>query len=221
MKQEHDSVSEFLREYPGLSRAPTRGSEIILRGTFEFSAQHPKGERIDDSYELEIVIPGNFPKRSPTVTEVAPQHFRKIPRNADHHVNRDGTLCLGSPLRLLHEINKEPTLNGFVKRCLIPYLYAISLKAKRRGPLIFNELAHGKDGVLADYLDIFKVDSPQQVIRALELIGMKKRIANKKPCPCNCGKRLGRCSFRFKVNNIRKMSSRSWFKGHARNLDAD
>ena len=56
-----------------------------------------------------------------------------------------------------------------------------------------------------------------QITHAIQLLGIKKRIANKRSCPCGCGKRLGACPFHHKLNEFRKMAPVSWFKAHALN----
>lgn len=154
-------------------------------------------------------MPGDFPSGVPKVKELA----GKIPRDGKHHVNPDDTLCLGSPLRLRMLIRDEPTLSGFASNCMVPYLYWISTKRFAVG-----ELAHGDAGIMADYMTLFGLSDPRQIIPALELLGMKKRIANKRPCPCNCGVRLGRCNIRFALNRFRSVAPRSWFRAHIRSF---
>jgi hypothetical protein len=193
---------------------PSRGEELKIKGFFEFSAQPINGIEIRDTYELEITIPNGFPKDIPEVKEVG----RKIPRNAMYHINIDDTLCLGSPIRLLKKISQHPNLSGFTETCLIPYLYAVSYKLKFGGEFIFGELAHDKPGIIDDYLNLFGLKYPEQVIETLVLLGIKKRVANKAPCPCSCGLRLGKCRFRYKVNELRKMANRSWFRNHVKYL---
>ncbi|MBK8091525.1 MAG: hypothetical protein IPK32_05950 [Verrucomicrobiaceae bacterium] len=124
----------------------------------------------------------------------------------------DGSLCLGSPIGLLKKLARSPTLVGFAEHCLIPYLYAISHKLIHGGPLLFGELAHGSPGMLADYINIFRLKNPYQVREALLLLGMKKRRANKLPCPCGCGLRTGKCKFNWTLREFRQMAGRRWFR---------
>lgn len=207
-------LRQFLIDYPGMSIIPSRGYETVLKGIFLFSAQPKDKVEISDSYHLQIVVPQAFPKEIPKVTEID----QKIPREGKYHVNRDATLCLGSALRLRQNLSQNPSILGFTKNCLLPYLYAISHKLKYGGDFPFGELPHGEPGVVADYLDLFCLKERAQVKQTLLLLGMKKRIANKKPCPCGCGKRLGACPFHYKVNNFRKLAYRFWFSAHAMNL---
>jgi hypothetical protein len=85
----------------------------------------------------------------------------------------------------------------------------------RNGEFPFGELAHGVRGIIEDYLDIFGLKTYNQVVNALVLLSMKKQRANKEPCPCGCGKRLGACPFHNKLNDYREMAETSWFKNQA------
>jgi hypothetical protein len=199
--------TQFLKDQPGMSILPSKNKGLILNGVFSFFANWGNGPEIEDSYNLKILISERFPKELPKVEEIG----QKIPRNLNHHVANDNFLCLGSPLRLLEKMNKNPTITGFTEYCLVPYLYAISYKLKN-GKFPFGELAHGGQGIIDDYLDIFGLKTYDQVVNTLILLGMKKQRANKEPCPCGCGKRLGICSFHNKLNDYRKMAETSWFK---------
>jgi len=202
-------IQEFLHEYPRMAIKPVSvGSSVTLSGVFDFSAKSNSGDEITDSYSLRILVPAAFPCDVPEVTEIG----HKIPRNGDYHVNSNGTLCLGSRLRLLLQISFKPTLSGFAEECLVPYLYAASYKLKFGGKFLFSELQHGTVGELRDYVDLFGLKDPEQARAALRLLTMKKRDANKCPCPCGCGRRLGKCSFNDKIRKFRNLADRNWFK---------
>lgn len=187
---------------------PRPGSSTVLKGLFAFVALKEGLPKISDSYDLSILVPETFPRDLPSVTETV----GRIPRDGKHHVNPDGTLCLGTPLRLLRDFSKIPSLVGFAEIFLVPYLYAMSLNLDYGIPFIFGELAHGGPGELADYADLLGLKRPEQAKRALTLLAQKKRRANKYPCPCGCGLRLGRCRFNYQIRAFRKIASRSLFK---------
>jgi hypothetical protein len=202
-------LRECLRNYPKMAIRPSAGEHLRLRGSFEFAAHHAKEGDLQDSFVLEIIVPCAFPTELPRVTETG----GKIPRTPDYHVNQtDHTLCLGSPLSLLLKLSKRPTLDGFADNCLVPYLFAISRKLKTGGSLLFGELAHGQAGILSDYAHIFGLKDAKKVGYVLELLGMKKRRANKLPCPCGCRSRLGRCKFNLRLREFRNLASRPWFR---------
>jgi len=201
-------LREFLRDYPLMAIRPSAEGYLRLKGRFVFLAKHAKEGEIEDSFALQIDVPKAFPKDLPEVRETE----GRIPRTGDYHIYSDGTLCLGSPLSVLLRISKSPTLTGFAEDCLVPYLFAISRKLKSGGPLPFGELAHGSKGMLADYTHLFGLKHPEHARYALQLLGMKKRRANKLPCPCGCGTRLGRCKFNFRLREFRGLASRRWFR---------
>ena len=206
-------LNDFLRDYPGMAPRPVAGkAATVLRGRFAFAGARPGWTEIADAYELAITVPGDFPASLPTVVETG----GRIPHTGDYHVNRDdGTLCLGSPLGLMLRLAQEPTLPGFASRCLVPYLYAISHKLTHGGPLPFGELAHGAEGVLADYKALFHLRDGEAVFATLKLLGMKKRLANKRTCPCGCGRRVGRCDFNARVREFRRIAGRKWYRKDA------
>jgi len=113
------------------------------------------------------------------------------------------------------KLSQRPTLTGLAEECLIPYLFAISHKLRLGGPLPFDELQHGTPGILTDYADLFGLKTAEQARYTLMLLGMKKRRANKLPCPCACGKRLGRCKLNVRLRQFRQIASRGWFRTSA------
>jgi hypothetical protein len=207
----HDNIPDlfqFLEEYPGMSLKPSRYSGTVLSGSFWFTASR-NGKEISDSYPLTINIPKTFPHSAPSVFDVG----NKIPRTKEgsYHINYDDSLCLGSPLRILLILNKNPTLIGFIENCLIPYLYAISNKVRNGGALVFDELDHGRPGLIQDYSSLFKV-GPHEVEQTLRILSVRKRVANKFKCPCGCSHRLGLCKFRHSLLPFRKSIKRRTFK---------
>ena len=197
-------LDELLRAYPDLRLRPAVGETIRLAGWMAFSADADGLERIDDAYEVEIIVPPGFPRDLPLVKETA----GRIPNS--FHTNDDGSLCLGSPVRQHLELSRSPTLPGFVQLCVIPYLYGFSFREKH-GKLPFGELDHGKKGIRNDFAELFGVTNHDAAVRMVQLASMKKRDANKRPCPCASGRRLGKCHNR-RVNELRKQLGRTWFR---------
>jgi hypothetical protein len=188
---------------------PVTSADLHIEGFFDFAARSKVHDEITDSYQLRIAVPAAFPQDLPIVYELG----GRIPRRRGYHVNpRDGSLCLGSRLRLLLTLATKPTLLGFAEKCLIPYLFAISRKLLQGGDFAFGELGHGSPGELADYVDLFGLKNAEQAKRTILYLGMKKRRANKFPCPCGCGERLGKCYFNRRVRRFRLLAERNWFR---------
>lgn len=202
-------IFDFLKNNPGISITGITETEIVLTGKYELCSCMIGYGNIDENYELEIKIPNSFPKGIPIVREIS----NKIPRDYNHHINfTDDSLCLGSDIRIQTEIYNNPTLNGFMNKCVVPFLTAATIKIKTGNTEVFRGLAHSNRGLLDDYKDIFSVNTDEQVIQILKALELRKRIANKLLCPCGCGKRLGNCKLHFMINKIRKINYRSWFK---------
>ena len=169
-------LEDLLHDQPNLRVLPLVDSNLRLAGTFTFSAAAPGSERINDSYEIQITIPKRFPAELPAVQETAGR-IRKT-----FHTNPDGTLCLGSPTRL-HLLSRtpqhfrlSPTLLGALP------LRIFAPREVRYAPIWGT--THGFRGICQDYADIFRVRSESAAMEMVRLASLKKRIANKHPCPC-------------------------------------
>lgn len=203
-----DEVYDFLRDYPRMSLLPFDGRSVRLEGTYEFRAVFQDNPVIQDQYLISIEISKDFPFQLPIVKEIG----GKIFPNSNNHINGDGTICLGSPIKLMEKIYSNPTLNTFAKKCITPYLYAMSYKEQYGGKLIFGELSHGIVGLFEDYKEIFNVGNEEAVLRILDILSSKKREANKKICPCGCNRRSGKCNFRKSLTQFKKIASRRYYK---------
>lgn len=219
MKSEESiGLDRFLSLYPRMRVQPSCSNLICMEGQFEIRASFKNCPNIEDSYRLSIRLPQVFPRELPQFFELG----GRIPRDADHHVfPEDGSLCLGSPLRLYFIAKSAKDFTDFVQQTLVPYLYAISHCEKTGKSFLFGELKHGKVGLFEDYVELLQLRSPQQVDYTLSLLAMKKRLANKKPCPCGCGSRLGVCSYNKIVRQLREHHGRAAFEralSHLRTL---
>lgn len=196
-------LEELLLRQPGLRIVPG-GSGVVLAGSLEVNAQILGKAAIWDKYQIELRIPPNFPLRVPLVFETG----GRIPRS--YHQLQDGSLCLGSDTRLRLLLTEGLSLVGFMERCVVPYLYRYSY-LKTYGEAPFGDLAHGVDGIREDLRMLFGVDRDSAVLPFVCLVAMKKRQANKRACPCDSGRRLGRCHNRT-VNRLRDRLGRFWFR---------
>lgn len=202
------ALSRFLQIYPGMRVQPSTKREVRLQGEFAFAADHENGPPIEDAYELTITVSEWYPDDLPVIEETG----GRIPRDLDRHVSSGGALCLGSPLRL-HEIAlSTPEITNYAKRALVPYLYAISYWEDTGERFPFGELEHGASGVLNDFGEVLGLDDPKRVGNALRLLATKRRKANKQPCPCGCGDRLGVCRFNETIRELRDRHGRPFFK---------
>lgn len=202
------SISAFLNQQKEMRLIPTNQRQFILQGDFIFKCTCEGENVIEGKYNLSIFVPFNFPKNIPVVEELE----NKIPRDGEHHVNYDGTLCLGTPFTLSNILYKKPTFENYIENCLIPFFYAIGYEEIQGTKFLFGETPHARNGILYDYaqsLDFTDINE-QNIIYSIHLLSLKKRVANRKFCPCGCNKILRKCNFRFKLNQYRHIP-RSWY----------
>lgn len=203
-------VDELLIRYPGLRLIPSREKDVVIRGTIAFQATHGDREVIADEYEVELVIHERFPESVPSIRELGgriPDSFHKL---------AGGGLCLGSPTRLRIGLVQHPTVLGFVEQFVVPYLYGHSYFIKH-GEMPFSELSHGPKGLLEDLASIFDVEDEEAGQEMARLASKTRRVANKAPCPCGSGRRLGRCHHR-RVNQLRRELGTRWFREVSRGI---
>jgi SEC-C motif len=189
------AISEVLDRFENLRLLPSKDGAVNLRGTIEFTASANACRTVTDSYEISLGIPEAYPSELPVVHETSgriPSDFHKLQGNA---------LCLGSPFRLWLLTSQNPSLLTFLERVVVPYLYGYSLH--EAGEVMpFGEVRHGTLGLLDDLGEMLGAPDSKTTEAYLQAMRQKKRIANKRPCPCGSGIRLGRCHNR-KVNALR------------------
>lgn len=187
-------IAELLARYDGLHLLPSVGMTTRIAGTLRFRAEGRTTPSIEDSYEVRIEVPHEFPKRMALAWETG----RKIP--ATYHKLDNAALCLGSRIRLRLKTAGSPSVLRFIERCVIPYLYGYSHFLKT-GKMPFGELDHGELGSLQDLATLLGMEMGPAIPYCL-LATTKRRRANKQRCPCGSGRRVGRCHNR-KVNMLR------------------
>ena len=205
-------IGRLLDAFPRLRRRPAHQPGIaILEGFVEFEASPPGMPTIIDEYRVRIVVPLVASSEPPKAYELG----GRIPRAADSHVNPDGDLCLGSPIRVLAVLGLRPTLVAFVDKCLVPFLYAASWREQGLQGFPFDELAHGAAGLVEDYGKLFSIEGRERVAYALLLLAKRKRVANKMICPCGCGLRLAKCKVHASLLAFRHLAPRSFYRRQA------
>lgn len=200
-------LMEVLREHPALSLAPRVSAQVVVAGDFRCFASGPNDVVIDEIYSIELRIPSTFPRDVPQVFERGGRISESF-----HHLE-NGELCLGSPTAVRAAINGAPTIRAFLANLVTPYLYGHAFHG-RYGVMPFGELPHGAQGLEEHLLHFFRMPADTRVLLLLQLTGLRRREANKRPCPCGAARRLGRCH-NTQVNAARRLLGRTWFRQHA------
>ena len=202
-------LENFLAAHPRIRILEINDARLVLAGQFHLKAQLPGRQIVERTYRLKLVCPRNYPAKLPTVIDEE-QYF---PRNQEYHTYKDGSFCLGSELKIKSLLKDNFSLSAFFEKIVDRFLYAVTHRIEY-GNFPYGELAHGEQGLVDDYGEMFGVSGKLAVMRALQALGKRKREANKLPCPCGCGLRMGRCDYRFVLNGFRNIERRRWFRQH-------
>src|SRR5258708_6128656 len=184
--RESFGLAEFRKDFPEFGVKRDGSDDLRLVGAFTRVLQADGFPDIETSFDLEIVVPRSFPADPFRVYD----RGGRIP--AGYHRLKDRALCLSSPLRLALAVRQKPTLLAFAKRFLFPYLYRFS-HIDKFGCDPWPDLAHGAPGLVDDYSRLLGATSPQMCLGFIALLGKRRRVANRSPCPCGSGRRLGTC----------------------------
>jgi len=175
-------IDELIREHPYLHVDENETNTI--RGSLEFNRSF-EGISIKDKFEIEIYLPKNFPDDLPLAKEIG----GRIP--SDFHKNPDETFCFGAPEEVKRIFRACPTLIGFVRNLVEPYLYSFIYKEKY-GKMPWGELSHGEQGILEHYKERFGVSHDIAAIGLLRILADEDDRGHY-DCPCGSGKRLRDC----------------------------
>lgn len=207
-------LADLLRDYDKIRPLPASGGEstLVLGGEMPFQVKGPDEKEISDQYAVEILVPSDFPQSLPLVRETA----GRIPK--EHHKLTGDFLCLATPTEQRLVLAQSPTLPGFVRHLLLPYLFSYSYYEKH-GEMPYGEEEHGNQGIRDQLGRFFNAPAVDGIEEFLRLTSLRKRSANKRPCPCRSGRRLGRCHNR-QVNHRRRQLGRQWFRKEHSLIDA-
>ena len=140
-----------------------------------------------DRYQIDVILPEDYPLRPPRVWEIG----GRIPRKADRHIFLDGALCLGTPLALWIALNGDFRLERVLDIPVRNFLIGNSLVEQgERWP--HDEFSHGAEGMLEHLSEL--LDTAQPVMAATFLEAMANSgVTKHSPCPCESGKKILKC----------------------------
>ena len=202
-------LEDFQSAHPRIRISEINDEWLVLAGEYHLRAQLAGRQLVNRTYRLKLMLPRDYPEKLPTVID----EEKYFPRNREYHTYGDGSFCLGSELKIKSLLRDDHSLSAFFERIVDAFLYAVTHRIEY-GYFPYGELAHGEQGLVDDYGEIFGVSGKLAVLRALQALGKRKRVANKLPCPCGCRQRLGRCNYRFVLNGFRNIERRRWFRKH-------
>jgi len=178
-------MADVQAQHQALELVRTPAGGLLVRGMVGFRIDY-EGTSIEDSYEIEVVVPEEYPRVPPTARETDGD----IPDNYHHKFLSNGMLCLGAPIEVKRAFAEHRTLLSFIDRQVIPYLFSHSC-FQRFGRFPYGELRHGIQGVLDYYSEHFGT-SILATMRLLKYLA-DYEFPQGDQCPCGSYRELCMC----------------------------
>lgn len=196
-------LTEVRTLHPSLDLVLISG-ELRISGEIGFCTDH-NSRTIEDSYQVEIHIPDDYPESPPIAFETG----EKIDESFEHFLT-DGSLCLGAPLEIRRKFLQHKNLLRFINDLLVPYLFSYSYK-RDYGETPFGELAHGWKGIRQYYQDLFRVEDYVAVLGLLKVLA-DDNYRGHLPCPCGARSIVRRCHGLLlrKLSSLQSCEQFSW-----------
>ena len=172
-------------DYPNLHFRNTIDG-LVLEGEVKFDLTcNDVGERIKDSYLVQIILSKDYPDKPPKVKEVGGKIAKNFHKNGEQ-------LCLDVPSRVHLIFKEKSTLRHFIKELLEPYLYSHSYWKKHNGKMPFGDRSHYGDGIVEHYEDLFNITGRDLVLNFLDLL-VNRHYKQSMPCPCGSNRKIKKC----------------------------
>ena len=179
-----DQISELQARHPNLEAVGLPSGDLRIHGSVGFSVEH-NSHTIEDSYDLRLDIPREYPAGPPFVYETG----GKIPDDFGHFM-ADGRFCLGAPVEVRHRFARHKSLLRFVEELVIPFLFSYSYK-RDHGAMPYGERSHGPIGLIEYYNEFFET-GPIPTMRLLKCLA-DNFAPPLMACPCGSDKKLKEC----------------------------
>ena len=159
---------------------------------------------------MRILLARRYPFRAPWAFEIG----GRIP--LVYHRNPDGSLCLGPPIDVERRFQDEPSLLGFTRNLLIPFLYGFSCTLSGHEPP-FGQYDHGGAGLVQFYTQEIGLSSAVEVARFLQALA--NGVRGHWDCPCGSSRRVRACHA-AKLFELAGLQDRAAFENEAAQVDA-
>ena len=181
-----DQIAELQNIHEGLTVIAHTADETLLIGSLPFEASADGLNPITATFDVELIIPDDYPERLPRVRETG----GKVDSDYEH-ICDDGTLCLAVPIEERRLLWEQPTLLGFVNKLVIPYFYGYC-HWKKHGEHPFKEQAHGAEGIIEHYVVTLGLADEVSALAVLSYL-LEHGYRGHHPCPCGSGKTVRKC----------------------------
>lgn len=180
------------RDYPALHLViDGESGRAAVRGTFP--VRSPDGvER--DRYSVSIELPDDYPTGLPVVREVN----RRIPWQANRHVNTDGTCCVLIPDDRWRSFPEGAPFRQFLDGPLYDFFLAQSL-VELGEPWPFGQWDHQGAGLLEYYRELLETENDLTVSRFVYVLA-QPLLNPRSDCPCGSARKLRDCCLALVVD---------------------
>lgn len=204
-----DQINKVQEKYQNLKYWQTNEGDFVLQGLLEFDVD-AKGHHIQDSFEVRIIVPINYPDSPARAYELAKRILSDYP-----HLNSNRSLCLGTDIEIQYALSDDNSLLQFVEQILIRNLFSFAVWEKT-GTFPYGERKHYAPGILEFYQVYFDVKDCEAAKRLLYYLSKMKRYSRNKWCPCRSGKRIRKCHGE-NIRRIVAISQKERFKADYHN----
>lgn len=183
IEKDIEETHKYFKDSPALAK---NGNRYILEGILHCGV---KGyEDLYDVFSVRIVVPFNFPVSLPIIIEKE----GKIPRDADHHIDKDGKCCLGTNVALYDYIhcNKIRGFCQYLEQIIIMHFFQIK-HFMAKGQWLEKPEAHFTEGLIDSYARIFDL-TKDELKKKLSL-----RFKRYDKCLCKSNRRFDKCHGRY------------------------
>lgn len=141
-----------------------------------------------DTYDVSIFILPGYPKDIPLLKETS----KKIIRDANWHMSKEGFCCLATRAKIFHELANGITLVKWLDQFVHPFLANHVVKLKD-GNYANKEFSHGAKGIIEGWELISGLRGSGNILKHLTEISGYRTQALNHPCFCGSGKKYKRC----------------------------
>lgn len=179
------AIEELLKVRTGFKREAGQQGKVILTGPYSLDATY-NGVRLAEDFDLQLVVPGDYPASLPTVRETS-----GVIDPGYEHLYLNGTFCLGVRGELLLAQLENPSLVALLDGPIRSYLYSYLFR-KRYGNYPFGDRAHGVRGILRYYEELFGEADFPTIMKLLGAVCFENYRGHL-PCPCGSGLIARKC----------------------------
>lgn len=175
-------VREFLDLYPKFKFSQSsKNNFAFLEG--EVDICDIRGQYLD-SFVIRILIKNNvYPYAFPLVQEIS----KKIERNMEWHIDKDGFCCLDIEHKLIKMAQRGINLIHFYQEKIYPF-FSNTVYKKRYNEYANGEYPHFFEGVKSFYLDELGLEDVNFVVKVLGEVVHNRIPGRNDICICNQNK---------------------------------